>query len=173
MQHLEVHGVRVALCLKNYHRNYCKILKFMEKAQKYFHNSSLQSKKRVITAPQCSCPNKTEISVFNNSAEGRLRSTAVGNLSVIRRSMGQLRNNPVASPGGSPVCNRRKPLLCPSYVTMEPYQNRAGTYQSRGRQSQVTAESLGRACHSHTSLEILSKDKSSFSSNVNISPLFL
>lgn len=129
----------------------------------------MQSRKRVIIAPQRSCPNKTEISVFNNSAEGGLGNTAVDNLPVIRRSMGQLRNNPVASPGGSPVCKRRKPLLCGSHVTMEPYQNRAGTYQSRGRQGQVPAESFSRACNSHTGLEILLKNKSSFSPNVNIS----
>lgn len=119
--------------------------KIYGKSIKIFPEPSLQSRKRVIIAPQRSCPNETEISVFSNSAEGRLWNRAVDNLSVITRSMGQLRNNPVASPGGSPVCNRRKPLLCPSYVTMEPYQNRAGTYQSRGRQSQVTAESISRA----------------------------
>lgn len=40
------------------------------------------------------------------------------NLSVIRRSMGQLMNNWVALPEGSHFCNMRKPLLCLSYLAM-------------------------------------------------------
>jgi len=36
---------------------------------------------------------------------------------VIRRSMGQLRNNWVASPEGAHFCNPRKPLLCLRYLT--------------------------------------------------------
>lgn len=117
------------------------------------HSNLWEKHKDISITPQCSQGKgsllhlsapaliKQKLVCLITAQEGRLWNTAVDNLSVIRRSMGQLRNNPVASPGGSPVCNRRKPLLCPSYVTMEPYQNRAGTYQSRGRQSQVTAES--------------------------------
>lgn len=56
----------------------------------------------------------------------------------------------------------------PSFVpAMSPWsliKTRAGTYQSRGRQSQVTAESIGRACNSHTGIEILQENKSCFPS---------
>lgn len=56
-------------CAKNCNKNHCNKLKFiLKKSHKYCRKPWLKLLKRVITAPQWSCPNKKEISLFNNSA---------------------------------------------------------------------------------------------------------